>query len=116
MDARERLARIYGLANELDRRSLMLDCERAQLLTIIDLANHPVNPGNESAAMLLLKRVAAECRETFLDTDEMAPAWVSLLADIDAATGYQGTDPAEPAPYDGLPEYLASPYTPRDSQ
>lgn len=39
---------------------------------------------NVTALEVLLKRVAAECRETFIDTDEMAPAWVSLLADIDA--------------------------------
>ena len=41
---------------------------------------------NVTALEVLLKRVAAECRETFIDTDEMAPAWVSLLSDIDAST------------------------------
>ena len=31
------------------------------------------------------KQVAAECRATFIDTDEMSPEWIAILQAVDAA-------------------------------
>lgn len=40
----------------------------------------------------LLQTIAAECRATFVDTDEMAPEWVRILADVDAVISKVATE------------------------
>ena len=35
--------------------------------------------------LAVVRAVAAECRDTFIDPDEMAPEWIKILAAADAA-------------------------------